>query len=104
MKTLRLPIQVLLGAPFKTLNKIFLPVIAGLLILTGCAQHYVLTLSDGERIRTGSKPRLERGFYYFKDASGHDARPVFAGRVREVAPASMASPDPTSAFRPVQSK
>jgi len=86
------------------MKKLLFPTIAALLILTGCAQHYVLTLSDGERIRTGSKPRLERGFYYFKDASGHDARPVFAGRVREVAPASMATPDPTSAFRSVPSK
>lgn len=86
------------------MNKILLPAVVAALILTGCAQHYVLTMSNGERIRTGSKPRLERGFYYFKNASGRDAPPVFAGRVREVAPASMATPDQGSTFKPVQSR
>jgi hypothetical protein len=86
------------------MKKLLVVSVAGLLILSGCARGYVLTLSDGERIRTSDKPRLERGFYYFKDQSGHDAAPVFSGRIREIAPASMASPDPNSAFKPVSSK
>ena len=70
-------------------------------MVSGCSSTYVLTLNNGERIRTNGKPRLEKGFYYFKDASGHDAAPIFSGRVTEIAPASMASPDASSAFKPV---
>jgi hypothetical protein len=65
--------------------------LAGLLLLTGCAHGYVLTMSNGDRVHTGSKPKLVNGFYYYKDASGRPAPPVFAGRVTEIAPASMAS-------------
>jgi hypothetical protein len=86
------------------MKKLLLLLLAGMVILTGCARGYVLTLSNGERIRTVGKPRLERGFYYFKDASGHDSRPVFSGSVREIAPASMASPDPSSSFKSVTTK
>jgi hypothetical protein len=81
-----------------------LATLAGLLILSGCARGYIITLNDGERIKAASKPHLERDFFYFKDASGHDATPVYSGRVREVAPASMASPDPSSVFKPVSTK
>jgi hypothetical protein len=77
------------------------PALAGLLLLTGCARTYVLTLSNGDRIQTHGKPRLEKGFYYYKDASGRDASPVFSGRVSEIAPASMASPNAASVFKPV---
>jgi hypothetical protein len=84
--------------------KMLLIALTGFTLLTGCARSYVLTMSNGERIRTGSKPKLVKGFYYFKDASGHDAQPVFSGRVRELAPASMASPNPSSAFKPVSTK
>ena len=58
------------------------------LLLTGCAGHYVVTLNNGSRISTMSKPRLENGNYVFKDAKGQPAS-VFAGSVREIAPASM---------------
>jgi hypothetical protein len=83
------------------MKQLSLLALAGLLLVSGCSSTYVLTLNNGERIRTNGKPRLEKGFYYFKDASGHDAAPVFSGRVKEIAPASMASPDESSAFKPV---
>ena len=86
------------------MKRMLLPALAGLSLLSGCARTYVLTLNNGERIRTNGKPHLDRGFYYFKDASGHDAAPVFSGSVRELAPASMATPDAASAFKPVSSK
>ena len=57
-------------------------------LLTGCAHRYVITLNNGSRITTAGKPRLENGSYVFKDAKGQPAS-VFAGSVREVAPASM---------------
>jgi hypothetical protein len=86
------------------MNKIFLAALAGLLILTGCARTYIVTLSNGERIRTTSKPKLVKGLYYINDASGRGTRAVLSSNVREIAPASMASPDPASVFRPVSTK
>lgn len=83
------------------MKKIVLPLLAGLLVLTGCAHGYVLTLNNGQRISTTGKPRLDNGFYYFKDPSGQQ-RMIFAGRVREVAPADMVTEDPK--FIPVHSK
>jgi hypothetical protein len=85
------------------MTKTLLPLLAGLLLLTGCAQTYVIRLTSGERITASNRPRLENGFYHFKDSSGREARPIFASRVREIAPASMTT-DPNSAFKSVQSK
>jgi len=57
-------------------------------LLCGCAHNYVITMDNGRRITTASKPHLERGYYVYKDALGRKhAEP--AGRVREIAPASM---------------
>ena len=74
----------------------------GLLLLTGCAQRYVMTLSNGQRIWSKGKPHLVEGFFVYKDGSGHDAK-VQAYYVREVAPQSMAT-DPNAAFKPVSSR
>jgi hypothetical protein len=60
-----------------------------LIVLTGCARHYVLRLNNGSEIVTASKPRLKEGNYYYKDAKG-EQHVLAAGRVREMAPASMA--------------
>jgi hypothetical protein len=62
--------------------------LVGLSLLCGCAHTYVITLSDGRRITTVSKPRLQNGQYTFKDAAGKPSS-VPAGRVKEIAPASM---------------
>ena len=78
------------------MTKPLLPFLAGLLLLTGCARHYILTLNNGAQIRTATKPKLVNGFYYYKDSSGREAAPVFSGSVTEVSPASMASPPPTA--------
>ena len=86
------------------MNKILPVALAALLILTGCARTYVVTLSNGQRISTSTKPRLVNGFYYFKDSSGQDVRPVLSSNVREIAPTSMASPPPGSQFKPVSTK
>jgi hypothetical protein len=86
------------------MKKILPAALAGLLILTGCASGYVMTMRSGERIHTTHKPQLVNGFYYFTDATGHDSRPVFSGSVREIAPAGMESPDPGSQFKSVSTK
>ena len=85
------------------MRKTLLPALAGFILLTGCARNYVISLSDGEKIQASTKPKLENGFYHYKDATGQEARPIFASRIREIAPASMVS-DPTSGFKSSPSK
>jgi len=71
------------------MNKAALPLLIGLITLTGCAHHYVMKLTNGAQITTASKPKLKDGTYRFKDAKGEEQLvPVFV--VREVAPASVA--------------
>jgi len=86
------------------MTKTLLPALVGLLLLAGCSHGYVLTLNNGDRVRAASKPRLVNGFYYYKDSSGREGRPVFSGGVREIAPASMASEDTRTTFKPAQLK
>ena len=71
------------------MKKAALPLFIGLIALTGCAHHYVMKLNNGAEITTASKPKLKEGIYYFKDAKGEEHF-VAAGRVREIAPASVA--------------
>jgi hypothetical protein len=70
------------------MNKAALPLLIGLIALTGCAHHYVVLLNNGSQITTGSKPKLNEGVYYFKDAKGEE-HAVAAVRVRQIAPASV---------------
>jgi Bacterial protein of unknown function (DUF903) len=71
-----------------TMKKATLPLLIGLIALTGCARHYVMKLSNGSEITTATKPRLKEGIYHFKDAKGEEHF-VPTGRVREIAPASV---------------
>ena len=72
------------------MKKAALPLVIGLIALTGCAHHYVMKLDNGSEITTASKPQLKEGTYSFRDAKGEEQF-VAAGRVREVAPASVAA-------------
>ena len=72
------------------MTKRLLPLLIGLMALTGCAHHYVVRLNNGMRVTTNSKPRLEQGNYYFKDAKGR-VTSVSAGRVVEIVSSSMAT-------------
>ena len=75
--------------------KRFLPALLLLsVLLAGCARNYVITLNNGTRVTTRGKPKLQGGTYLFKDAKGQPAQ-VSAGRVREIAPASMAREEST---------
>jgi hypothetical protein len=58
------------------------------LTLSGCAHTYVISMNNGLQIVSASKPRLEGSTYHYKDAKGRECV-VAAGRVREIAPASM---------------
>ena len=75
------------------MNKTFLLLLASVLVLSGCAHGYIVTLNNGQRIHTPHKPKLVNGFYYFKDDSGRNARPVLSANVSEIAPASIATDD-----------
>ncbi len=72
------------------MKKATLPLVLGLIVVSGCAHTYVLRLSHGGEITTATKPQLREGVYYFKDAKGEEHF-VAASRVRELAPASMAA-------------
>jgi len=71
-------------------------------ILCGCASSYVVKLNNGLRITTASKPKLQHGYYVFKDAKGN-VQQIPQGRVMEIAPASMAE-DPDTKFKPPSKK
>ena len=86
------------------MKKLFLSALAGMLLLSGCASHYVLILTNGERITTKGKPKMVNGYFVYKDASGHEGQPVRAGNVREVSPASMATPPASEMFKNVSTK
>jgi hypothetical protein len=75
------------------LKKAGLPLLVGLMVLSGCASHYVLKLTNGTEITTETKPRLEDGSWRFKDAAGEEVY-VPSGRVLQVTPASSAAREP----------
>ena len=70
------------------MNKHLFFLIAFLTVLSGCSHNYTVTLSNGARVGASSKPKLEGGYYHFKDINGRETV-VPEVRVREIAPASM---------------
>jgi hypothetical protein len=62
---------------------------ASLLVLCGCASHYVMKLGNGEQILVYGKPRLEGSAYYYKDGGGKEHM-LPEVSVVEIEPASMA--------------
>jgi len=68
---------------------IFAVALLAVTVLCGCARNYVITLDNGRHITTATKPKLKGGRYVFKDATGKEVF-VGEGRVREIAPVSMA--------------
>ncbi len=62
--------------------------LAGAVTLCGCARKYTITTNSGGQIVTRGKPKLENGYYRYKDTQG-EWQKVPAGRIREIAPSSM---------------
>ena len=81
------------------MSKILLPTLAGLLLLAGCSQNYVIVKNSGEKISAHGRPKYVNGYYYYTDATGQKTR-ISGGNIREVAPANMVS-DPTAGFKSV---
>ena len=71
------------------------------LSLCGCSHQYVIKLSNGTRITSVGKPKLDKGYYVYKDAHG-DKHSVAQGRVVEIANASIAAEDDKSKFMPAR--
>jgi hypothetical protein len=94
MVELRYGYTILKAAMFQAkkakMKKLTLPLLVGLLVLNGCASHYVIKFTNGTELTTTSKPHLRDGAYYFKDAKGQE-RAIAAARIREIAPASIAA-------------
>ena len=76
------------------MNKSVFFLMGALSLLSGCSQKYVVTLSNGTRVGTTSKPKLQQGYYHFKDVNGRETV-VPDVRVREISPASMAEDEKT---------
>lgn len=74
------------------------PLLLACALLTGCARNYVITLNNGSHVSTVGKPKLEGSSYVGKDANG---QPIVipAGRVKEIAPASMSSSEKSPFIR-----
>lgn len=67
-----------------------------LLILTGCAMHYDVTLFNGTTYRSASKPKLnDRGYYIFKDTRGKDVEvnSIKVRKIEAVNPGDPSAPD-----------
>jgi len=72
-----------------------------MLVLCGCAQSYIIQMTNGTRITSANKPKLKNGTYVFKDALGNESS-VPAGRVQQISPASQ-SKEEKSPFIPTPS-
>jgi hypothetical protein len=71
------------------MKKLLLPLLVLQLAFCGCTHSYVMKLTNGTRITTASKPKLQGAVYVWKDARGKENR-ISQSRVVEVLPASMA--------------
>ncbi len=67
-----------------------LAILAALILCSGCARHYVITLNNGAQVFTNGKPKLVGYTYVYKDGRGQSYA-IPSLRVREIAPASMAN-------------
>ncbi len=70
------------------------------LAVAGCATRYSIILTNGDIITSSGKPTYDadRGWYYYKDTHGN-TNVIFAGKVREIAPASMADKGSSQFYR-----
>jgi hypothetical protein len=73
------------------MQKILSLLLLALALCGGCATRYNLTLTNGEVVTSKGKPTYDeqKAGYFYKDING-GRHFVFASKVREVAPASMA--------------
>ncbi len=58
-------------------------------VLCGCADPYVMKLTNGAEITSPNKPKLKGNYYYFKGPHG-EQQVISQSRVIEIEPASIA--------------
>ena len=73
-----------------TISRCLLVLLLSMAALTGCARHYAITLHNGQRVYTSSKPKLVHGYYVFKDGRGKETE-FSQGDVIQIEPASDVS-------------
>jgi hypothetical protein len=72
------------------MNKLIPILLLVALVCAGCSTRYSIILNNGDVITSRGKPQYnEKGYYLYKDMDGQ-TNVIFASRVREVAPSSMA--------------
>ncbi|HEV2390760.1 MAG TPA: YgdI/YgdR family lipoprotein [Verrucomicrobiae bacterium] len=72
------------------MKRLALPLLFALGLVCGCANTYVMKLTNGIQLTTSGKPKLKGANYHYKDAQGRD-NVIPQSRVEEIEPASMAS-------------
>lgn len=70
-----------------------------LLPLCGCSHQYVIRMSNGTRLSAVGKPKLEKGYYVYKDAHG-EKHAIAQGRVVEISNASIAEDEKSKFIQP----
>ncbi len=80
------------------MKKLFLLLFLAACVCSGCARYYILTLTNGTQIGATSRPVLRTNVYVFKDMT-HQETSIPAGRVQEIAPASMVRSTPMGSRR-----
>lgn len=70
------------------MKKLFSLCLTVLLLGTGCATRYTITLDNGAQVAAKGKPKLKNGVYHYKDIQGRETT-ISMGRVSEIAPSSM---------------
>jgi hypothetical protein len=73
------------------MKHLFLLMLLGMALVTGCASRYVITLKTGDRVVAAGKPRLEGFNFVFTDLSGR-TNSIPSTRVRAIVPASSQTP------------
>jgi uncharacterized protein YcfL len=77
-------------------KKLIFVSLCSLLLVSGCARHYVIHMNNGNQIVANGKPKFNGSAYTFKDTKGRE-RSVPRGRVSSISPASMSKHEESSA-------
>jgi hypothetical protein len=89
--------NVLFSRVVPAMKKLCPLLLMGLVLFTGCAHNYTMTLTNGTQLGAKGKPKLKEGVYYFTDASGNETS-MPAGRVSQIEPASSAAKSKKTGF------
>lgn len=72
------------------MKRLLVPLLTVLVTVCGCSHQYVIKMTNGTELSAPHKPKLVGNSYRYEDSRGHQVV-IPAGRVTEVAPASVAA-------------